>query len=76
MRLAHATWALDQQALLIAIADEGTRPQRLDPASLDTRLEREVEVAERLARGQARKLERGLEAPFFPVLELRLEQPY
>src|SRR5205085_10981573 len=63
---------LKQQAL--PLPDPGTGGERLDPTALDARLEGEVEIAERLAGGQPRELERGADAALIARRELGFEQ--
>src|SRR3954451_13557057 len=69
-------WTEDQESLLLP--EPGAGPQRIEFRPLHGRLEREVEVRQRLARRQAREPQRGpdpsLLASFQLVLEQLLEQ--
>ena len=57
------------------LADPGAGGQRLDAALLDRGLEGEVEIAQRLAHGQAGEPQRGLDAPQLALGGLGGEQP-
>ena len=64
----HTRGSLDEEGL--AGAQPGAGGQGLDARALDGGLEGEVEVAERLAGGQAGELERGADAPLLAFGEL------
>ena len=72
MAFADAGWALDQDGL--GRTDVGAGGQGIDARALDRGLEREVEVGQRLAVGQARQPQCGAHAPSFARLVLGLEQ--
>lgn len=70
--LAHAGRTLDQQGALLA--DPLAGAERLDAGAFHGGLEAEVEVAQRLAGGQAGEPERSLQAALLTPLELGVEQ--
>ena len=72
VRLSDAGRTEDQERLLLLDPPAGR--QCLDPASLDRRLKREVEIADRLAGRKSRESKRPADAPLLAPRLLRLEQ--
>jgi len=72
MALADSGRTLDQQRALLA--DPLTGRQRLDATAFHRGLEAEVEVGDRLARGQSAEDQGGADATLLAVPEFLLEQ--
>ena len=72
MGLADTGRALNQQG--VALADPGTGAERLDAATLDRRLEGEVEVAQGVPTRKPGQAQGRLDPPLFTTVELDSEQ--